>query len=838
MADAAVTFLLEKVTLVLKYYGDLIGGAENELQSLKSELESLKVAAHKSKKQKVFKHMEMQTRDVVHEVEDTLDTCLAAAAAAAEKEEQRRLAPVMTIRRDNVVVGLGEVEKTIAGYIMEQREELDVISIIGMPGLGKTTLASKIYESDIIQSEFHIRIWVNVSQNFNKKELLLGILKEFSSEDLSEVSEQELEEEVIAFLEEEMFLIVFDDVWTVENWNAIKNVLPTSNGMGKVIITSRKREVGAAASPVRGPYMLRFLTKDESWELLKMEVFQDVGGCPEELEAVGQEIAAACDGMPHTVVVIGGILAAQYTKQRLMWMIREDWINVSKDMTYFLSRHEDMRVDILAMSYDTLPDELRECFLYMGVFPEDHEIPAWTLTSLWIAEGFVQQKESQTLEQTARDYLNGLVSMNLLIVGRTNPMGENKTFRVHDQVRAFCISKAAELNLFHEVKKSSNEGLFEQPIQNYRRVCFHSDDLPDFLSEKPVGKSVRSFLCFRDRSIDLETKYITAIPDAFGLLRVLDSKSIKFTLFPTRLVKLIHLRYVTLRVDDLKILPEPMSQLFNLQTLVVETKSRTLAMKANIWRMVWLRHLKTKAAIVLDQKWEGDAGENLQTLSTLSPESCTESVSNRARNIRELGICGNLNETLLDNDNKFLENLRLLEKLKLVHDVHYEAANDKDYKPMIRLPQHNRFPPNLKRLTLTKTSLDWRHMSTTLAMIPKLEVLKLKDNAFTGMVWTAVGGGFPSLQFLLVEDADLVIWKASDDHFPSLACLSIKNCGKLIEIPMEVAKNLQKLDIDFLRRSATDSARNILRRKGRDQEEQNVRWGARFQLSVGSGCES
>ncbi|KAL7115411.1 hypothetical protein ACP275_04G182300 [Erythranthe tilingii] len=889
MAEAAVTFLLETVTEILKYYADLIAGAEGELQELQKELELLKAclkeAAEMPEKGPHFRVIEKMMREIIYDVEDTLDICLtdasASASAAAAKskkklfgrrkaqaalraismaekvkslremvkpiyekatielenmknrrgsssgagEESRTIVKKdLTIRQDKVV-GFEDEEAKIVGFLTEQRKELDVISIIGMPGLGKTTLTWKIYDSDAIQRAYRIRIWVNVSQKFNKKELLLNILKEFTGEDMSNKGDFELEQAVRKCLKDEKFLIVLDDVWNVEDWKTIKKVLPMINGLGKVIITSRFDEVGTSAS-IRGPYKLRFLTKDESWKLLQLEVFEDVGICPPELITVGEQVAHNCDGLPLTIVVIGGILVAQFSRQRPIGVIKNEWIKVSENVIQFAKTDKKNHIsNVVGLSYDILPDELKECFIYMGVFPEDHEIPAWTLTRLWIAEGFIQQKEGQSLEETAEEYLNDLINRNLLMVGRINPMGENKTCSVHDVIHLFCITKAAEQNLFQEIKTSS-QGVSLPPIpatEKYHRLCF-SSDLSKFLSEGKVYPSVRSFLSFYKDLVELKPEYITSIPDAFKLLRVLNSNSIRFHQFPLTVTELCHLRYVTLYVHNLTVIPESISKLWNLQTLLVETNSNTVSMNGNLWSMVRLRHLKTKAAMVLDQEQKGNAGENIQTLSTLSPESCTEIVAKNARNVKELRVRGNL-DTLFDA--KFLEKLLSLEKLKLMHEK----------SGKISLPKTSFFPRNLKRLTLRKTSLQWSDMST-LAKIEKLEVLKLKQGAFVGIQWT-VHDVFPSLQFLLVDDADLVIWEASAKHFPSLTCLSIKKCQKLKEIPLELAKNLQRLDIDFLRKSATESARAIQERKKKDQEhEQKVRWGVGFQLSVGSGCES
>lgn len=175
-----------------------------------------------------------------------------------------------------------------------------------------------------------------------------------------------------------------------------------------------------------------------------------------------------------------------------------------------------------------------------------------------------------------------------------------------------------------------------------------------------------------------------------------------------------------------------------------------------------LRHLKTIAAIILSKEIRGgDAGENLQTLSRLSTQWCTEDVFNRASNLKNLGICGPLG-TLLEN--KFLEKLDRLQKLKLVHDVFPKVTSE---NPLLRLPQPERFPPNLRILKLSSTFLSWHHMAT-LGMLRTLEVLKLKENAFMGGVWRANCGGFASLEFLHVARMDLEFWTAADDSFPKL----------------------------------------------------------------------
>lgn len=220
------------------------------------------------------------------------------------------------------------------------------------------------------------------------------------------------------------------------------------------------------------------------------------------------------------------------------------------------------------------------------------------------------------------------------------------------------------------------------------------------------------------------------------------------------------------------------------------------------------------------QQVKGEAGESLQTLSMLSAHCCTGDVFNRAFNLKELGIRGQLN-TVLDTN---LKQLVCLQKLRLMHDVF------PDVNPLPRLPRADRFPPNLKILKLSSTFLDWDHMAT-LAMLHNLEVLKLKENAFMGKLWNVVGGGFHSLEFLHIERTDLEFWAASGDPFPKLGCLVLKNCRELEEIPFVLLKSLHRLDLERVSESVVDIGRKM------ELEKQQRPKSDRFRLIIAPGDE-
>ncbi|XP_057787903.1 putative late blight resistance protein homolog R1A-10 [Salvia miltiorrhiza] len=881
MAEAAVTFLLEQLKEVVVGYADLITGAEREFDQLNHDLDLLKAflkeMAEKKKKDKMLKLLERRIRKVVYEVEDTIDTCLTKAIEAKARNSLRRRIGIKSVSlakevravrdekvvplfedtgkfanmekiahgagdgageeppthsskrdipiRQNRVVGFDEEEATITGYLKERRDKLDVISIVGIPGQGKTTLAWKIYENEPICFHFPIRIWVYISQVFNSRDVFLQILKKFiPSQDTSSLNDDELAQTVRACLEKEKFLLVLDDVWSIDAWEKIQAVLPLHNGEGKVLITSRETNVGVQSQVYRPPHTLKFLDDDESWELLQYEVFGDLNVCPTNLKGIGEQIAMKCDGVPLTIVVIGGILKDQLTKSRSAAV--SEWELTAKSVSEALQNKAKRITEVVELSYDRLPDDLRECFIFLGVFPEDYEIPAKMLCGLWISEGFVLQRKGRSIEECAEENMDDLISRNLLKVGKTNHMGKVKTCRVHDMIRTFCISISEEENLCQEVKRSAKTGELEpsaSQLQESHRLCFRSD-LSKFLSENPSGPHVRSFMCFYERPVELESEHIAVIPDGFKKLRILESKCIKLDQFPSKVTKLVHLRYLTLYIETLKILPEPITQLWNLQSLVVETKSRSITMKANMWRMVRLRYLKTRAAILLDSsKWEGDAGQNLHTLNRLAPESCTDAVSRKAKNLKTLGISGKLATVF---ENNFLEKLLHLEKLKL----HEHTSEDM----LPELPPRNCFPRKLKRLTLTNTSLEWKHMST-LAMIKSLEVLKLKENAFVGVSWNLGGDNFPNLELLLIVQADLVLWEATPESFPKLRFLVVKNCENLKAIPECLGTYLEKLEIERVRRSAVQSAKKIEKQQmGRP----TGRFAVQLNLVLGPACDT
>ncbi|XP_057767419.1 putative late blight resistance protein homolog R1A-10 [Salvia miltiorrhiza] len=736
---------------------------------------------------------------------------------------QLRLNPSEISWNEENVVGFEDEADTLIKYLNEESDELEVISITGMPGFGKTTLAWKIYQDPRIQYNFSTLIWVNVSQELNMKKVFLTILERFTELDMSVLSEAELAQKVRFYLEKKKFLLFMDDVWTSETWKTIEDSLPKSNRMGKVVITSRDERVARQVNHLREPHRLRVQDSKESWELLQLKVFGKLDECPPELEEIGSVIAKQCEGIPLAMVVMAGILVEKHPKTSDM---KTQWESISASLSMYI-KYDNVVENIIALSYDQLPRGSRDCFLYLGVFPENAEIPAWKLIRLWVAEGFIQRNKEKALEEVAEDILRDLVRRNLVVVDKTTARGDARTCRVHDMIREFCRNEAAVTrhNLFQEVERSS-EGVFHPSasgIRSCRRLCIHSN-VVDFLRRKTKGPWIVSFLCFSKEAMDLPAEHTSSIPDSFNLLRVLDVNPIKFTKFPLKLTQLTHLRYISLSGDSLTSLPKAAFELWNLQTIRVDTASRTFEIEADIWNMMQLRHLKTKAAIVINKEVRGEAGKNLQTLSLLSAHCCSEDVFNRALNLRDLGIRGQLSIVLDTN----LRQLVCLQKLRLVHDVHPETSCSR--KPLPRLPRADRFPPNLRVLKLSSTFLDWKHMST-LGMLRNLEVLKLKEDAFSGETWNAVGGGFPCLEFLLIQGADLRYWTASGDPLPKLKRLVLRRCRELEEFPFVLGKSLKLLEIDRVSESVVAIARKM------EVEKQQRAKRDRFKLVITAGEE-
>ncbi|XAR63695.1 hypothetical protein NMG60_11023725 [Bertholletia excelsa] len=687
-----------------------------------------------------------------------------------------------------------------------------------MGGLGKTTLAKKVFSDPAIEYEFYIRAWVYVSQDYNRKEVFVAILTSLDklTDDMYKWPVERLSEELRKHLQSGRYLIVMDDVWTKEAWDDLKVAFPKNNNRSRILLTSRNKEVSVHANPGSVPHHLRFLDNEKSWELLEKKVFRKEK-CPPDLENLGRIIAKECGGLPLAIVVIAGLLAKK--DKTCDW-----WEKVAHRVNSYVARDQTQCMDILALSYNHLPYHLKACFLYFGVFPEDYEIPVWKLIQLWVAEGFIQQDGDIRLEDTAEEQLEDLVDRNLVLVEKRRSNGRIKTCRVHDMLHELCLREAQVENFLQKIKGfvSVPSAPSTYSLNKFRRLSIYSDVL-DYISSKPSGPHVRSFLCLDQ--IELQREQTSFIHEAYKLLRVLDIRSISLPLFPIKITNLIHLRYVALS-GSFAVLPASVSELWNLQTIIIDTSLRNLKVDADIWKMLQLRHLYISAS----SRLRGPAAKarkggkdplvrrNLQTLSTISPDSCTEDILARAPNLQKLGIRGKLALLMEEKDGSCLfDNLT-----KLDHLVTLKLLNDTFPYPPSRssLPHLYKFPPNLKKLTLSDTLMDWEDMST-LAMLPKLEVLKLGDNAFCGDWWKSLEGGFRVLRVLQIGKTDLMHWEAEAHHFPKLQHLALRHCESLKEVPSGLAyvSSLRSMELHHTSPSAVVSAKKIHKQQQEWQQQ-------------------
>ncbi|XP_027172725.1 putative late blight resistance protein homolog R1A-4 [Coffea eugenioides] len=381
---------------------------------------------------------------------------------------------------NKAVVDLKDQEQTIIGQLIGGSLQLDIISIVGMPGLGKTFLADRVYRDPSITSHFHILAWCCISQVYCKKDLLLGILACIDPKaQYSEFDEDDLAHKLCKHLRKQKYLIVLYDIWDIEAWNALKISFPDDTNGSRILFTSRHHGI------IGESHHLRPLDEEESWELLQKKLSITIeGGYPVELSVLGRQIAKNCNGLPLSIVIISGILGT---------LDQGRWEEVAErlDSNSKIGATEQCK-SILELSYEHLPDHLKPCLLYFSAFREDQEISVKRLMLLWIAEGFVRKKESESLEKLAEGYLIALINRSLVMEGQQRSIGGAKTCHIHDLLHVFCLGKAQDQNFLHLIRGCDGFLNFDEPHYPYR-LSIHSQP-KHFVKSKIFCPHVRSLL--------------------------------------------------------------------------------------------------------------------------------------------------------------------------------------------------------------------------------------------------------------------------------------------------------------------------------------------------------
>ncbi|XP_058192237.1 putative late blight resistance protein homolog R1A-10 [Rhododendron vialii] len=709
---------------------------------------------------------------------------------------------------EKTVVGFKDEVETLMGKLHDNGEggRLEIISIIGIGGGGKTTLAREVYDHCLTSQKFEIRAWTNVSQDYNKtmkKDLLISILESTSSgkhEDYRESSEDKLGEKVYKWLRGKKYLVVMDDIWDIEAWNDIQRSFPKECKGSKVLLTSRLR-----VQPDSVPYVPHFLDplpKSYSWELLQKKVFGKKQ-CPPELVDIGKQMAEKCKGLPLAVITIAGVLAMKDKTLNV-------WEKVFKNLSSIIAKSSEGFMEILELSYNHLPLHLKACFLYIGGHPEDSEILVRNLIWLWIAEGFIQQSdEGKSLEAIAQDYLIDLIDRSLVMVARKSKShGGIKACRIHDLLRELCLKKAEEDNF---LVQNYRDDSFSPSATNKHRRLFVGRQFFCKLPPWPRARNLRSFMGLSLPSSWLEQNQPFFVEN-FKLPRVLHF------IPATRLGEigigdLVQLRYLaltyTLPIEVLFHAPNSFHYLSNLETLILQpgTFRGMISLPRYIVKMVKLRHLYTVNGVFEYHhvsNYDEEVGNMLDSLQTLHRMCiCVHCLYflERTPNLRKLGLCGDRGHYILAD----LEFLKCLEILSIFS----------------RSINGLKLPPTLTRLTLKYTRLKWKKLSIILQALPSLEVLKL-DYACKGPVWNTseLEEGFSQLKYLKFECLNIKEWNASEDQFPRLEVLVILWCGGLKRIPIDFANlnELREIRIEQSSRYAEESAREI-------QEKQRNRRG-------------
>ncbi|XP_047961116.1 disease resistance protein RGA2-like [Salvia hispanica] len=466
------------------------------------------------------------------------------------------------IGRDKVT---SEIVEKLTDFITTDERVASIVAIVGMGGLGKTTLTRKVFNLLQEKNLFGSHIWVHVSQNFDPMALLKKVLKELASHRVeADMSRQDIMKNLEEELKEKTYLLIFDDVWNQElsKWDDFLNSLlgATSTKGNAIVVTTRSMEVASTVSALY-THKLEGLSKEDCWSIIKERTFgkEEV---PLGLEAIGTEIAGKCQGLPLAAIVVGGVLRNKS---------EEKWISIKEQG--FARNGGDHITNILRLSYDELSvPSLKKCFAYCSTFPKGHGFRKHELIEYWMAEGFLEAGEDNDLEFVGENFFNILLDNSLLEIARS----------YNDWVE--CVMHDLVHDLAYSVLGGSHNASDIFPV----RYMFTEEKSKDVL--KKNAKYLRTLLVMDNICGNMFSEFKCLHVLTFGSDGVIElSSSIR---------KLIHLRVLNINGSRIECLPDWIGELVHLQTLRAEI-SYLAQLPSTLKYLINLRHLCIRESVDL-----------------------------------------------------------------------------------------------------------------------------------------------------------------------------------------------------------------------------------------------
>lgn len=480
------------------------------------------------------------------------------------------------------IIGREDDKKEIIHLLRQPHgnQNVSLVAIVGIGGLGKTTLAQLVYNDGEVQNLFEVSMWVCVSENFDVKTIVKNMAESLTNSKIDDkLSLENLQIILCKNLNGKRFFLILDDIWneSFEKWAQLRTYLMCGAQGTKVLVTTRSKTV-AQTMGVREPYVLNGLTPEESWGLLKKIAFgDDTIGVNQTLESIGKKIVKKCRGVPLAIRSLGGILQNKSEER--------EWVDVLQGEFWKLCEDNDTILPVLKLSYQNLSFQQKQCFAYCALYPKDWVIEKDELIQMWMAQGYLEcSVEKHCMEDVGDQFVNIFLMKSFFQDAKLNLDGDIKDFKMHDLMHDLATQVAGTDCCYLDNKAKRFIG---RPVH----VSVEFDAF--FLLESLDASRLRTLIMFSSYDdIKLDREELTIISN-FKFLRVLKLRDSFLSKLAGLIEKLKHLRYLNLlSCHELGCLPKSIGNLICLQTIKVSLAKEVILSTKIVSKLINLRHLE------------------------------------------------------------------------------------------------------------------------------------------------------------------------------------------------------------------------------------------------------